>query len=169
MVTGVDMNYCPQCGDKLIPAEVDGGDRLKCESASCDFVFWNNPTPVIAAIVERDGSVVLARNKTWPEKMYGLITGFLEKDETPEKAILREVKEELGLEGTIAGFVGYYSFFEMNQLILAFHVKTQGDITLGEELADVKLVNPEKLRPWPFGTGFAVKDWLAARSAHKTG
>ena len=31
------------------------------------------------------------------------------------------------------------------------------------ELADYKRVPPEKLRPWPMGTGQAVTDWLAAR------
>jgi ADP-ribose pyrophosphatase YjhB (NUDIX family) len=123
-------------------------------------VFWDNPTPVVAAIVEFDGEVVLVRNKEWPEKMFGLVTGFLEKGESPEEGILREVKEELGLEGRIEDFVGYYSFFQMNQLILAFHVKAQGKIVLGEELAEIKSVMPNKLRPWRFGTGYAVQDWL---------
>jgi NADH pyrophosphatase NudC (nudix superfamily) len=95
--------------------------------------------------------------------MYGLITGFLEKEETPEASVLREVKEELGLEGEIVGFVGNYSFFEKNQLILVFHVQARGKIVLGEELAEVKLVSPEKLRPWPIGTGPALRDWLAAQ------
>jgi len=27
----------------------------------------------------------------------------------------------------------------------------------------MKRVPPEKLRPWSFGTGLAVRDWLAAR------
>jgi NADH pyrophosphatase NudC (nudix superfamily) len=66
---------------------------------------------------------VLVRNKAWPQKMYGLVTGFLEEGETPENGILRAVKEELGLDEKIADFIGYYTFFAMNQLILAFHVK----------------------------------------------
>ena len=77
--------------------------------------------------------------------------------------MLREVKEELGLTGKIIGFIGHYSFFEMNQLILAYHVEVQGEIVLGEELAEFKMVPPEKLRPWAFGTGHAVKDWLKKR------
>ncbi|NIM96446.1 MAG: NUDIX domain-containing protein [Anaerolineales bacterium] len=155
------MEYCPQCGNNdLVHAEVDGRERLKCTSASCDFVHWDNPTPVVAAIVELYDHVILVRNKGWPEKIFGLIAGFLEKDETPEESILREVREELGLEGEIVDFIGNYSFFERNQIILAFHVHAQGEIQLGEELEEVKPVSPEKLRPWPFGTGPAVKDWL---------
>ena len=157
------IKFCPKCGRDLKPAEIDGRNRLGCSSENCDYVFWDNPTPVVAALVERDGIVVLVRNKEWPQKIYGLVTGFLEKNETPESGILREVKEELGLNGQIDNFIGCYSFFEMNQLILAYHVQVKGEIVLGEELAELKMVLPEKLRPWAFGTGYAVKDWLEKR------
>ena len=149
-------------------AEIDGRARLSCLSESCDFVFWDNPTPVVAALVEREGAVVLVRNKEWPEKIFGLVTGFLEKGETPETGALREVKEELGLDGRIVDFIGYYSFFEMNQIILAFHVEVQGEIALGDELAEVKVLPPARLRPWAFGTGYAVKDWLQKRKITPT-
>jgi len=118
---------------------------------------------VVAAIVEVDGAVILARNKSWPEKMYGLITGFLEAGETPDQAILREVQEELSLNAPTAHFVGNYAFFEMNQLILAYHVPARGNIILGAELADIKRVPVERLKPWTIGTGPAVRDWLASR------
>jgi NADH pyrophosphatase NudC (nudix superfamily) len=157
------MKFCPRCACELIQAQVDTKTRLKCPSATCDYVYWDNPTPVVAAIVEHDGLVVLARNERWPKKMFGLVTGFLEKGETPEDGILREVHEELGLQGEIVGFVGYYAFFQRNQLILVFHVRAQGEIVLSEELAEVKLVSPGKLRPWRIGTGPAVRDWLKAR------
>ncbi|MCP4665462.1 MAG: NUDIX domain-containing protein [Deltaproteobacteria bacterium] len=164
----MDLKFCPQCGTGLRIADIDGRDRLGCPSEECDYVFWDNPTPVVAAIVELDGEVVLVRNKAWPEKMFGLVTGFLERGESPDEGVLREVKEELGLEGEVEGFVGYYSFFPMNQLILAFHVKAQGTIVLGEELIECKAVRPDKLRPWRFGTGHAVQDWLDKRKAAGT-
>jgi len=157
--------FCPWCGSELAIAEVDGKRRPRCTAATCDYVFWDNPTPVVAAIVELGDAVILVRNQGWPEKMFGLVTGFLEKDETPEESVLREVREELGLEGEVVGFVGYYSFFQMNQLILAFHVRAQGELALGEELAEIKPIPPDKLRPWPFGTGLAIRDWLKARSS----
>ena len=160
------MKFCPECGADLKPVEIDGRTRLGCSSEICAYVFWDNPTPVVAALVESEGIVVLVRNKQWPQKIYGLVSGFLEKNETPESGVLREVKEELGLDGQINDFIGCYSFFEMNQLILAYHVQVQGEIVLGEELAEFKMVPPEKLRPWAFGTGFAVEDWLQKR---KTG
>jgi NAD+ diphosphatase len=156
-------NFCPQCGSPLQNTEVNGHPRRCCSAAGCAYVHWDNPVPVVAAIVELDGAVILARNQGWPEKMYGLITGFLEKGETPDQAILREVREELGLSADTARFIGYYPFFEMNQLILAFHVAAKGEIVLGEELADIRRVPVERLKPWTLGTGPAVRDWLAAR------
>jgi NADH pyrophosphatase NudC (nudix superfamily) len=81
---------------------------------ACGYVHWDNPVPVVAAIVEHEGAVILARNKEWPEKMYGLVTGFLEKDEAPEEGVKREVKEELGLDASAAYFVGLYPFARRN-------------------------------------------------------
>ena len=158
------MNFCPKCGHELIQAEVDGRQRLKCSSDTCHYVFWDNPTPVIAGIVEYGEAVILVRQKGWPEKWHGLVTGFLERDETPDEGILRELKEELGLEGQVISFVGYYPFYQLNQIILAFHLKASGEISLGEELESYKLIPPDKLRPWALGTGPALRDWLENRN-----
>jgi NADH pyrophosphatase NudC (nudix superfamily) len=152
---------CPQCGAELIEAEIGGHARQKCPA--CDFVFWDNPIPVIAAIVEREGKVILTRNKGWPEKWLGIVAGFLEKGETPEQGVLREVKEELGLDGEIVSFVGHYAFEQRNRIIFAFHVRAEGEIVIGDELAASKALAPEEIRPWEIGTGPALKDWLASR------
>lgn len=157
------VHFCPRCGQPLQLATVSDRHRQRCGAADCGYVHWDNPVPVVAAIVEFDGTIILARNKSWPEKMYGLITGFLEKGETPDEAIRREVREELGLDAVAAHFIGNYAFFEMNQLILAYHVPARGKITLGDELADFRQVPIERLKPWSLGTGPAVRDWLARR------
>jgi NADH pyrophosphatase NudC (nudix superfamily) len=141
---------------------MEGRQRAMC-SASCGYVFYDNPTPVVAAIVEIDGAVVLVQNKGWPSTWFGLVTGFLEKGESPEVGVLREVQEELGLSATDPRLVGVYGFAQMNQIIVAYHVQATGAFTLGDELADAKLVPIAKLKPWPFGTGDAVRDFLARR------
>lgn len=160
----IDFNYCPQCSHPMEPFEHEGIQRKRCASSDCNFVHWNNPTPVVAAIVEHEGDIILAHNKLWPADWFGLITGFLEKGELPETGVIREVEEELGLKGEVTEFVGHYDFVQMNQLLIAYHVKATGDIVLNEELDAFKRVPPDELVPWPMGTGHAVRDWLANRS-----
>jgi len=91
------------------------------------------------------------------------VTGFLEKDERPEDRVRREVKEELDLDAIGAHFVGLYPFARRNELIIAYHVPAAGVVRLNEELADYRRIAPGKLRPWDFGTGLAVADWLSRR------
>ena len=153
--------YCPNCASELVSVQIENKQRLKCPS--CDFVHWDNPIPVVAAIVEHEGKVILTRSKGWPEKWVGIVAGFLEKNETPEQGALREVKEELGLDGEIVSFVGHYAFEMRNQIISAYHIHAEGKITLGDELESIKAVPPEEIRPWSLGTGPALKDWLAGR------
>ena len=161
-------SYCPHCATPLRPlSQIEDGapkERLRCPG--CGWTHWNNPTPVLAAIVEmtdRDGRVLLARNAAWPGRMFALITGFMEAGETAEEGVIREVLEETGLRVGKPALVGVYDFQRMNQLIVAFHVKAQGAITLSPELAEYKLFRPEDLRCWRGGTGYALADWLTAR------
>ena len=108
--------------------------------------------------------ILLARNRAWVEGAFGLITGFLERDEDPADGVMREVKEELDLDASSAQLIGVYPFTRKNEVILAYHVLASGDIHLNEELAEYRLIAPEKLKAWDYGTGLAVRDWLAGRS-----
>jgi NADH pyrophosphatase NudC (nudix superfamily) len=161
-----NFRFCPRCGAPLTPGH-PGDDpgrapRQIC-SQRCGFVHYDNPTPVVAAVVEHDGKVLLARNKAWPATWYALVAGFLERDETPEDAVLREVREEVGLEGGPPQLIGVYPFARMNQVILAYHVTTSGQVQLGDELVDYKLVAAADCRAWRAGTGWALRDWLRAK------
>jgi NAD+ diphosphatase len=155
--------FCPRCGGALQTGDYGGMPRQGCASRECGYVCWDNPTPVVAAVVEHEGKIVLARNRAWPEKMFALITGFLERNELPQQAVLREVEEELGLKVYEASFIGHYSFERMNQLIIAFHVPAAGEIKLGEELVEWKHVELPKARYWPAATGLALRDFLRSR------
>jgi NAD+ diphosphatase len=157
--------YCPRCATPLGERDDGGRPRKACPAEGCGYVFYDNPLPVVAALVELDGKVILARGKGWPAGMFGLITGFLERDETPEQGVLRELREELSLEGRVVELIGLYPFPQRNELIVAFHVEARGEIVLDDEIEEIKRVDPARLRPWPFGTGLAVADWVARRSA----
>ena len=155
-------NFCPTCKSDLA-TNLEG--YIACSSDACDFVHYENPTPVVAAVIEyKDGNVLLAHNAKWPPKIFALVTGFLEKHEHPEEAVLREVKEEVGLDGEIRGFLGHYTFKKMNQLIIAYHVYADGEVVLDDpEIDEVKIVPFEKVKTWPTGTGEALHKFLVQK------
>jgi NADH pyrophosphatase NudC (nudix superfamily) len=161
-------NFCPNCATPLqvLVRMEDGGEKARTRCPACDWTHWNNPTPVLAAIVEcadRDGLVLLARNAAWSGRMFALITGFMEAGETPEEGIAREVKEETNLDVDALKLVGVYDFQRMNQVIIAYHAIARGDVVLSPELAEYRLYRPEDIKCWRAGTGYAVADWLTGR------
>jgi NADH pyrophosphatase NudC (nudix superfamily) len=163
------MKYCPQCAAPLVDRETAGRVRRVCPAPGCGFVFWDNPVPVVAAIIELEGRVVLVRQPHWPAGSFGLVTGFLERGETPAQGVLREVREELGLSGRVAALVGVYEYIKGNQVIIAYHVEAAGTVQLGDELESWQAVEPDDLAPWGGGTGQALKDWLARRQGGRGG
>lgn len=160
-----EFNFCPACATPLaVMSQVeDGGmkERLRC--SACNFTHWNNPTPVLAAVVEYEGQILLARNAAWSGKMYALITGFMEAGETPKEGIAREIKEETNLDAIELNLIGVYDFQRMNQIIIAYHAVATGEVSLSPELVDYKLYSPETVKCWPSSTGYALADWLTSR------
>jgi 8-oxo-dGTP diphosphatase len=62
------------------------------------------PVPVVCAVIEQNGTVLLARrpaNKPLPLK-WEFPGGKVEPGESPETAIVREIREELGCTVTLA-------------------------------------------------------------------
>jgi NAD+ diphosphatase len=160
-----EFRFCPVCAAPLavIAQEEDGGPKQRLRCAACGFTHWNNPTPVLAAIVELEGRVLLARNAAWQQRMFGLITGFMEAGETPEEGIRREIAEETSLSVSALRLVGVHDFQRMNQIIITYHAVAHGEVRLSPELVDYKLLAPEQVRCWRAGTGFALADWLRGR------
>jgi NADH pyrophosphatase NudC (nudix superfamily) len=160
--------FCPQCATPLawrIEPE-DGGDKRRLRCPACDFTHYDNPTPVLAAVIEcadRDGQLLLARNAAWTHRVFALITGFMEAGETPEDGIRREVKEETNLDVDELRLLGVWDFQRMNQVIVAYHAVARGEIALSPELAEYKLFAPGDVVCWPGGTGQAMATFLRSR------
>ena len=157
--------YCPLCASPLASIALleDGGEKMRLRCPACAWTHWNNPTPVLAAIVEYEGQILLARNAAWENKFYALITGFMEAGETPQDGIRREILEETNLQAHELSLVGVYDFQRMNQVIIAYHARCEGEVQLSPELVDYRLYSPEQVRCWPAGTGYALADWLRSR------
>ena len=163
-----EYRYCPRCSTALAAIEQveDSGAKVRQRCPACGWTHWNNPTPVLAAVIEcrdRGGQLLLARNAAWPAKMFGLITGFMEAGESPQDGIAREVAEETSLAVDELSLIGVYDFQRMNQVIIAYHASTHGEIALSPELAEYRLFAPEAVRCWRAGTGYALADWLRTR------
>ena len=160
--------YCPQCATPLqaLVAAEDGGDKTRLRCPACTWTHWNNPTPVLAAIVQcsdRGDRLLLARNAAWTNRMFALVTGFMEAGESPEEGGAREVREETGLVVERTQLVGVHDFQRMNQLIVTYHVRAHGEIRLSPELAEARLFEPAEVRCWRAGTGLALAQWLRSR------
>lgn len=157
--------FCPQCATPLalITQAEDGGDKERLRCGACGYTHWNNPTPVLAAVIEYEGKILLAQNAAWSGKMFALITGFMEAGETPQGGIAREIKEETSLDTSALHLIGVYDFQRMNQIIIAYHAVCHGDVKLSPELVDYRLFEFDQVKCWPAGTGYALADWLRSR------
>jgi NADH pyrophosphatase NudC (nudix superfamily) len=160
-VTAPVYRYCPLCATPL--ERRVAGERERAICPACGWVHWDNPAPVVAAVIEYRDRVLLARNAAWPAKMFALVTGFLERDESPQAAVAREVKEETDLDTRASSLIGVYEFARKNELIIAYHVLAEGEVRLSAELAEYRLIEPARLRPWPAATGLALADWMRGR------
>ena len=157
--------FCPQCATPLtlITQAEDSGDKERLRCAACGYTHWNNPTPVLAAVIEYEGKVLLAQNAAWPGKMFALITGFMEAGETPQGGMAREIMEETNLSTSTLNLIGVYDFQRMNQLIVAYHAVCHGAVKLSPELVDYRLFALDEVKCWRAGTGQALADWLRSR------
>jgi NAD+ diphosphatase len=157
--------FCPDCASPLefIALLEDGGHKERLRCVACGFTHWNNPTPVLAAVIQYQDKILLARNAAWTGKMYSLITGFMEAGESPEQGIAREIKEETNLDANEINLIGVYDFQRMNQVIIAYHAVAEGEVALSPELVDYKLYEYEAIKCWQGGTGLAMAAWLRSK------
>ncbi len=160
-----EFRFCPSCATPLewLAQLEDGGAKERLRCVNCGYTHWNNPTPVLAAVIEYNGQILLARNAAWSGRVFALITGFMEAGETAQQGIAREIKEETNLDVGELSLIGVYDFQRMNQVIIAFHAVATGEVKLSPELVEYKLYDPAAVKCWPAGTGYALADWLRSR------
>jgi hypothetical protein len=126
----VDAKFCILCATPLAPiVQVeDSGTRTRLRCPACGWTHWNNPTPVLAAVIElldRDGQVLLARNAAGPASSFGLVTGLWKRASRRSRHRARG-PEETSLTAESVSLIGAYEFLRMNQVIIAYHVAARG-------------------------------------------
>jgi len=88
--------FCSFCAGSL--DSLRGGIKKHC--SSCKLAQYPRIDPsIIVLILNPSGEkVLLARSPQYPKKMMTLVSGFLDASESVELAVIREVKEEVGLD-----------------------------------------------------------------------
>ena len=101
--------FCYYCGAGLTKKAFEGSLRLFCDP--CNEPHYENPIPATSlVVVDNHESVLLVKRSVAPKKGFWCLPGgFMELGETPEKAALRELKEETGLSGQIDMLLGVSS------------------------------------------------------------
>ena len=69
---------------------------MKCHN--CHALVYPKISPCIITLIHKDKSILLAHNKIFPVNLYSTIAGFIEAGESAEACLMREVKEEVGIE-----------------------------------------------------------------------
>lgn len=163
--------YCPKCGTELRLKKIEDRKRHVCPA--CGWVNYENPLPSVAALVRnRKREVLLVKRGVEPGKgKWALPSGFIEIDETPEKACLRELEEETGLKGEIVRLIGVYtqrSLVYNCVLIIGYEVKASGDLSPGSDSQRTEFFPSDSLPNIPFSSHEKIiRDGLKERSGRR--
>jgi len=100
-------HFCVNCGAALAPRLVDGKEVEACPNDS--FILWHDPKVATAVVIETDAGVVLGRRAIEPG--YGLWClpgGFVNADEDPASAAVRECLEEITAPVELTALLGVF-------------------------------------------------------------
>ena len=77
---------------------------------------------VVAAIIERDGKILLAQRPAQSDQagLWEFAGGKVELDESQRQALVRELREELGIEATVGEYVASHQR-EVSQRLINLH------------------------------------------------
>lgn len=149
--------YCPKCGsDHFIE---NNFKSKRCER--CGFVYYfNSSSSTIALIINEDKELLVATRAHDPAKgTLDLPGGFVDMNETGEKAVIREVKEETNLDVKEAKYLFsipntyVYSGFEVHTLDLVYlcNVNNIEEMKAEDDVSNLQFIKISDLKPDLFG------------------
>ncbi len=153
---------CGRCG---APTVRDRGEHsVRCEP--CALSFYPRISPAIIVLVRRGARALLARAPRFPEGMYSALAGFVEAGESLEETLVREVREEVGIEVRDPLYFGSQPWPFPHSLMIAFVAQHRsGEIRVdGREIVDARWFSKEGLPRLPPRLSIArrlVESWLS--------
>lgn len=108
--------FCGTCGSPTQPHELERA--MVCPS--CQLSFYARINPCVIVLVTRGQELLLAKHTRTRTGFHSCLAGFIEVGETPEQAVAREVKEEVGIEIENIRYIKSQSWPFPSQLMLGF-------------------------------------------------
>lgn len=144
----LELNFCPNCGSPMVDRFVFGRTRRAC--SECGFVFFREPKLAVGALVERQGQVLLVRRAVIPKiGSWCLPAGYVEYDEGPVMAAIREVREETGLVVKVRGLLAAYHITTdprgMSVTLIYRAVPVGGSLAPGDDASEAGFFAPGEL------------------------
>jgi NAD+ diphosphatase len=109
--------FCGRCGTST---ERKAGERSRVCPA-CGQTHYPRLAPVAMALVRRGPELLLARSPHFPPGMFSALAGFVEPGESIEECLVREVREEVGVEVDNLRYFASQPWPFPHSLMIAFH------------------------------------------------
>jgi NAD+ diphosphatase len=128
--------FCGQCGTPTVPVETERA--RKCPA--CGLTAYPRISPCVIVLITRGSEVLLARGRSFPVGRYSTPAGFVEVGETLEDTVVREVREEVGVEVENIRYFGSQPWPFPHQIMVGFTCTWKsGEIrTDQDEIADAR-------------------------------
>jgi ADP-ribose pyrophosphatase YjhB (NUDIX family) len=143
-------SFCPACASPLINVHQKNG----IECSACGYVYFHNCAAAVAAIVEIGDKILLVKRAHDPQKgFYDLPGGFVDYQESLEAAIVREMREECGIEVTDLRYFGSFpntyvyrsvTYFSADAFFFCKAPDTE-KLRVSEETSDYAIVDTETI------------------------
>lgn len=136
--------YCPHCGQKLIKKEI-GDEGLIPYCPACNIPIWDVfTTCIISAVVNEENEIALLRQNYVSATNYVCVAGVMKFGESAEETVMREVKEEIGLNVEKLEYIRSYPYEKKEMLMLGYKATVKkADFNLSQEVDSVEWVKFE--------------------------
>lgn len=138
--------YCPECGSRLSARNLgDEKDVPWCERCGRPW-FDMFSVAIIALVHDCAGRVLLLRQNYISTEFCNLVSGYVKPGESAEECMVREIKEETGLD-VIDSKLLLTSWFEKKGMLMIGFVAEVRDskFTLSSEVDSAAWYNPTEI------------------------